>query len=771
MPDNDSFQQTGSGVKHQHEDVLDLKKIFNLMSSNWFYFLISLLVAFICALLYLKYTIPVYKVSATLLINEARRGVQVGNNQMFEGFGLGAGATNLDNQMMLLSSKTLIGRTIDELKLETEYYQRGLLKKIAIYPDSPIRVVPKDVDSLPKDTEFKFKYLDNQIFNLVVEINGTPKLDSIITYGSLIKLAGYTFKIEQQSDAWSNTFKKRSIYFTNHDHKKLVDSYKNRLKVESASKNGTIVNISLEGTNRTMDKEFLAKLTEIFLNNSLDKKNQEAIRTIQFIDDQLIGISDSLVITETQLQQFRSRYKVMDLSAQGQVIIDQAMNLDNEKARLGIEANYYNYLADYLAKDNVGQAPIAPATIGITDPGLTRLVTDLADIQGQFYNKSLGEKNPLQSQLAQRLRNTKEALRETLNGVRRANNLAMAEISEQIRTINAQAAALPVTERQLLGIERKYKLNDELYTFLLEKRAEAQIQKASNMPDNELVDPSEADLIPVKPKSVFVYLLAFIAGAGFPFFWILLSDIFNKKVKDDEDIERITDLSIIGHIPHNTQKTNIIIFNEPSSYVAEAFRSLRSRMQFITKDAKSPIILITSSLPEEGKTFTAVNLASAYSLIGKKTVLVGFDLRKPKIYTDFGLDNEKGVSSWLLGQNTLEEIIIKTKYENLYIIPAGPIPPNPSELIVKEKTYELFKLLKEGFEYIIVDSSPIGVVYDSYHLAFMADTCILIVRVDMTFEEILKNTVKEIKNNNIKGMSIVINNIETDYKRYGYSEK
>ena len=223
--------------------------------------------------------------------------------------------------------------------------------------------------------------------------------------------------------------KNRKIYFICHSRENLVESYSKRLKVEPASRKGTIVRISLEGTNKTMDMDFLNKLTEIFLNNSLDKKNEEAIRTIQFIDDQLIGISDSLVITENKLQQFRSRNRVMDLSAQGQVIIDQAMSLENEKARLGIEANYYNYLADYLAKDNVGKVPIAPATMGITDPGLTKLVADLADLQGQFYSKSLGEKNPLQSQLAQRVRNTKEALRETLNGVRRANNMAMNEIT------------------------------------------------------------------------------------------------------------------------------------------------------------------------------------------------------------------------------------------------------------------------------------------------------------------------------------------------------
>jgi tyrosine-protein kinase Etk/Wzc len=543
------------------------------------------------------------------------------------------------------------------------------------------------------------------------------------------------------------------------------------MSVEKTSRTGTIVKLSLEGTNRTMDTEFLDKLCEIFLYNSLEKKNEEAVRTIQFIDDQLIGISDSLVITENKLQQFRSQHRVMNLSAQGQVIIDQAMSLENQKARLGVEANYYNYLADYLAKDNIGQAPIAPATMGITDPGLTKLVTDLADIQGQFYSKSLGEKNPLQSQLAQRLRNTKEALRETLNGVRRSNNMAMNEITEQIRTVNAQATALPVTERQLLGIERKYKLNDELYTFLLEKRAEAQIQKASNMPDNEVIDPSEADFTPVKPKGKLIYLFAIVAGLGFPFLWILFADTNDKKVRDDDDIKELTDIPISGHIPHSAIKKNTVVLEESNSQTTEAFRLLRSRMQYFTKETKSPAIIITSSMPEEGKTFTAINLAAVYSLIGKKTVLVDFDLRKPKIHTDFGLGNENGVSTWLTGKDSLENIIKGTPHKNLFIISGGPIPQNPSELTALERTDELLRLLKEKFECIIIDSSPVGTVSDAFHLATLADTCILIVRQNMTQKDIFENTINELKNSDIKSLSLLVNDLGPEYKRYRYYGK
>jgi tyrosine-protein kinase Etk/Wzc len=755
----------------QQEDALDLKKIFNLIFFDWQYFMIALFVALISAFIYVTYTLPTYRVLATLMINEDRKGVSMGNDQLLEGFGLGSGSKNLDNQIMVLTSRTLIGRTLDELPFDIEYYQRGLFNLMALYPNSPIKIIPEKADSLPRDIEFTFKYLDNNKFSIDAKFKNSFVLHTKASFGEVIKIPGGNFRIELSTGNWSANNLVKKIYFKFHSRKNLVENYSKRLKVMQVSKLGTIVKISLEGTNKEMDIAFLNKLTGIFLNNSLDKKNLEAIRTIQFIDDQLIGITDSLVITENKLQRFRSANKVMNLSAQGQVIIDQAMSLENQKARLGIEANYYDYLVDYLEKDNSGQVPIAPATMGITDPGLTKLVADLAELQGQFYSKSLGEKNPLQSQLSQRVRNTKESLKEILNGVKRSNNLAMNEISAQIRTVNAQASALPVTERQLLGIERKYKLSDQLYTFLLEKRAGAQIQKASNMPDNEVIDSPEASDSPIKPRKQIIYLIAIMVGISFPLFCIMIIDTFDNKVREDDDIKKIIDIPITGHIPHSLLKKKKVVLDEPDSQVAEAFRSLRSRMQFFTKEAASPVILITSSMPGEGKTFSSINLASVYSLIGKKTVLVGFDLRKPNISADFGFDNQHGVSTWLIGKDGFEEIIKKTPYENLDIITSGPIPPNPSELIALEKTGELLRLLKKRYECIIIDSSPIGVVSDIFHLATLVDTCILIVRQKVTLKTVLENTLNELKLTNLTSLSVVVNDLGPDDNRYRYSGK
>jgi len=672
---------------------------------------------------------------------------------------------------MQLTSRTLTEKTLEELQYRIEFYQKGLIRKETLYPFSLIKIIPENPDSLLNDTEFRFKYIDKNSFHLRITSNDTVKLNSKFRFGENINIAGGNFIIQLNTNNTKNDKDLKKLYFIVHSNDKLVESFKSRLKVQAVSKNSTAVDLSIEGSNYLMDTEYLNKLIEIFINNSLAKKNLEAIRTISFIDDQLIGISDSLLITEKKLQEFRSKNRVMNLSSQGQAIIDQAMNLENEKARIEVEANYYDYLADYLIKDNTGEVPIAPATIGITDPGLTKLVADLADLQGQLYGKSLGEKNPLRNQLLVRIRNTKEALKETLNGVRRANNLAKNENLSQIRTINAQATALPVTERQLLGIERKFKLNDELYTFLLERRAVAQIQKASNTPDNEIIDPPKAERNPIKPKKAYILLTAFLLGLGLPVVSIFIKDLFNNKIKDEEDIKKLTSIPIFGYIFHSNSKKQIIAVDSPNSYVTESFRTLRSKMHFITKDTRAPLIAVTSSMAEEGKTFCALNIASVYSLSGKKTIIVDFDLRKPTIHNVIGIENNSGVSTWLSGKDNYYEIIKETKYENLYVLPSGPIPPNPSELISLGKTEDLFNKLRENFDNIIVDTSPIGTVSDSLHISEFADSVLFIARQNITVKELFGRSLEELKFSNARNIGIIFTDIRPEGGFYGYEGK
>lgn len=756
--------------RHQEALGLDPAVILNLLIKNWYWFIIFTAVALFCARFYIGHTMPVFRTSTMLLINETEDRPLVDNSELLQGLGLPGGMKNLENQISILKSRALTESTLSELPFETEYYTKTIRHQLPIYPDIPVKISSEKEIPLPKDTEFSITYLGESRYTIESESEYFP-FSKVAKFGEQIEVGDDSFSIECWDENWFAENPGQTIYFNIHSRISLINYYSNRIEVELLSREGSILVISLVGSNRTKDADFLNKHVKGFQAISLEKKNTEALRRIQFIDDQLVGISDSLSITENRLQQFRSSHRVMDLSAQGQAIIGQVTLLENERARLELEANYYDYLADYLNKDISGEVPIVPITMGITDPGLTRLVEELAGLQQQMSTRGAGEMNPLQRNLEQRVKSTKAGLHETLNGLRRRNSLARSENQEQINKANAQASALPVTERQLLGIERKFRLNDELYTFLLETRAEQEMQKASNRADSEVIDPADERFSSiVSPSPPKIYFLALFAGVGLPFMVIFLRFIFNKKLKE-EDIDKMTAIPVAGNILHNPEKINTVVLNYPNSSISESFRLLRSRMQFFTKDAASPVILITSSMPEEGKTFTAVNLASVYSLLGKKTVLVGYDLRKPKIFQDFDLNNEKGVSTWLIGKDHINDIIQKTRFENLFVVSAGPIPPNPSELTASGKTSELITALKEKFDYIIIDSSPIGLVSDTFHLASMADVCLLIARNGHTLRDIFEETLKEIRASQMKGLSLVINDVRSDRKHYGYGEK
>jgi len=750
----------------QQESGFNPLMILILIRDNWYYIILGLIIALIIARFYIGHTLPVYRVSATILINEQEERALASNEQLLQGMGLPGGMRNLDNQIMILTSKSLTGRALEELPFEIEYYFKTIRNRLPLYPETPVKLIFDNEITFPRDMEFSIIYLGDNMFNLECE-NVYSEFQKKALFGEIIESPWGSFRIECVDREWFNYNEDEEFHFVIHSPASLVDYFNRRINVDLLSRSGSILEVSIQGTNSARDVDFINKLLEVFQDISLDKKNSEALRRVQFIDEQIVGISDSLLITENKLQDFRSANRVMDLSAQGQAIIEELTRLENQKASLNLEADYYDYLADYLAKDITQELPIVPISMGINDPGLTRLVENLAGLQGQLLNEGIGEKNPMQNLLEQRVRSTKDALLETLNGLRRANSLARSENQKQISRVNRQASALPVTERQLLGIERQFRLNDELYTFLLETRAEQQMQKASNTADSEIIDPAREEFsYLVAPNPIRVYFVALFAGSGIPFLIIFLFFMLNKKLKE-EDIRKIKNIPIIGNIPHSTGKTNTIVFDYPNSGVAEAYRMLRSKLQFFTQEAKATVMLVTSSMPKDGKTHTAINLASVYSLLGKKTILVGFDLRKPKIFEDFGLQNDRGISTWLIGKDKLEDIIQETQYENLSVITAGPIPPNPSELTALGKTNELFQLLKKKYDYIIVDSSPIGFISDTVHVATQSDVCLLVVRPGQTLRDMLDITLKEMSANGLKGIGLVLNDIQSDKKHYG----
>jgi tyrosine-protein kinase Etk/Wzc len=434
--------------------------------------------------------------------------------------------------------------------------------------------------------------------------------------------------------------------------------------------------------------------------------------------------------------------------------------------------SYYEYLNEYLTDEANENAPISPSSMGIEDPQIAIHMQELAGLQAEYFSSGVGERNPLQGQLELRIRNTKQSIRQTLAGIIGANQLAFAVNTRKLSRLNSEAASLPEKERQLLGFERRFNLNNVVYTFLLTEKANAQIQSASNTPDNVLVDPARGSSDIISPFWYIVFAFAFVLAIGLPTLVILLGNVLQNKIATEDDLHFVKDIPITGHIPHSRLSYNTVVLTEPTSRIAESFRSLRTRLEFFTTDTKCPLLVISSSMPGEGKTFAAINLASAYSMTGKKTLLIGFDLRKPTVSKNFEIkDEDLGVTSYLIGKKTLKEVIHRTDFENLYVLPSGPIPPNPGEMASSKKSLEMIGTLKNQYDLIIVDSAPLGVVSDIYPIAKMADTVLIMVRHGHTKKSVLASTLSELQVNGVNGFSLLLNDISARSGSYRYAYK
>jgi tyrosine-protein kinase Etk/Wzc len=785
-----------TNLTRKHTDDIDLRKYLFLFIENWYWFTLTIFLGLGLALFVNKYSIKEYKVNATLLIEDEKNqansfgsGGQKEGTDFLSGFGLYPSMKNLQNQTLILQSYSKIGKTIHETDFEVTYFKKELIGKREIYNESPFIISFDRSHTQPLGVLFTVTVQSKGKLNISAEaINETVENYDYLTekvkstassfnfkkdveYGIPLQGENYLFSVLPREGALQPVNGSSQTYFFLFNNiQGLISTWRSRLVITPMKASASMVELSINTDCPSKAITFLDTHLETYRQRTLDKKNQFAIKTIEFIDKQLVSISDSLGQKEKDLQNFRKNNQVVDVSYQAQQLFEQTKEMENTRGELKLKGDYYIYLKRYLSENMEAGDLVAPSVMGISDPLMNNLVLELNRMENEkvAMKGDEGSRNPYLRTLDSQIKNAKVAFEETLINMEKNNNIAISDVDARLERVLAEVRKLPQKERDLFGIERQFKLNDYLYTYLLQRRSEAQIAKASNTPDNEIIDTASVAGRPIKPKTRLNYLLGFLIGLTLPGLFFMAKELLNIKIETEDEVRRITNLPLAGHISHNTKDYPGVVLNDPQSNISEAFRNLRTRMRFFTREVKSPAILITSSMPSEGKTFTALNLASAYSLAGSKTVLVSFDLRRPRIYSEFGLDNETGISTYLIGRDKIDDIIMKTGHENLFIIPAGPVPPNPSELILTDKTKELYTELRKRFDIIVTDSAPIGAVSDTYSLASLSDAIIMLVRHNKTVKQLLKDTMEDCKANGLTNMSILMNDIRSDMRMYGY---
>jgi capsular exopolysaccharide synthesis family protein len=782
----------------------NFKKILERLADNKKYFFITIIVFLIAAFIYNKFAENRYQNQTTVLINEDKENPLLSSDDILKGLSMMGGNKNIENEIGALKSYNLVNQTISDLGFEVSYFaeenvlfentSKGSFLNVTreYYKEAPFQVlIDKSVAQplylkfyitfLP-DNKFRlqaegkdialYNYVDNNTVGILPKIN----LDKEYQFAENVTEKNFSFKILLKDNLSIDQFKNKCLYFELNNPEYLTLEYMGNINVEPISPTASMISISAKGGHPEKVTDFLNNFTASYLDQNLKKKNNYANTTVKFIDNQISDVADSLNVAQSTLQSFRTTNKVVDLSFQGQQIFAKLNQIETEKAALINQMKYYEYLKSYFRDNKDATDILAPSSMNVVDPLLSQLVTQLVTLSAEksTYLSSNNLKNPHLSTLDVQIKNLKSTIQENVNNNLNTIRNSIKEMDYRSNRMTADISGMPRTELQLLGIERKFKLNDAIYTFLLQKRSEAQIARAANMPDYEIVDPArKVSATLVAPKKLINYLLALIAGFILPLSVIMLKDWLNNKIVDKTDVESLTNKPIIGFIFHNYKKSNTIIADFPKSSISESFRTVRTNLQIMSRGISKQVILVTSSGSGEGKSFISTNLASVFALLGKKTVLIGFDLRKPAIYQDLGLNNLIGISSYLSSRAILEDIIQPTRIENLDFIPAGPVPPNPIELIGSNATKNLLFKLKEIYDYIIIDTAPIGVVTDAFFLMNYADLNIYVTRQNYTIKEMFSNTLKTLENNKISNIAILMNDVYLKSRAYlyGYDAK
>lgn len=761
------------------EESFDIKKILFLLRRQWKWLIFFSTLGIVGAYAYNKFTKPLYSVSTSILIPEDSNNLRM--EELFQG-AVQTPQNNIYNQIEIIKSYYTINSTLLNLDWRTSWFEKEFFVWKGIYKQEPydiqessnfinpsgIPIYIQPVSETHYRVKIKGKIRKN---NAPVELN----IETTGEFGKPFVTDHFGFTILKKENNFGTP--KGEYYFIFNDLNNSTIRYQQKLKAVLKDKYSDIVVCSLVGEEPYKESEFLNELIRVYAEGKMDFQNESQRRSLDFINSQLEGIADSLNITGTRFTEFRAKNSIIDLGAEGTLVMNNLQEIESEGARSQMQLDYFQNLLKYLNNTSDLKQLVSPSVVGIQDVALNALVLKL----GELYNRrqvlsfSAKENNPTLVMIDKELNQTRNQLIENLrNLIDNAQRSIAAQKNRQDK-ISVQLNKLPQKEQQMVNIQRQFNLTSEIYTFLLQKRAETNIALASSIPDIQVIDearPQTASSIGYSHKMIL--MIGFLMGIGLPIGYIVLINIFDDRVRTEKDLERTTTIPILGNIIHNISKSELVVFENPKSTIAESFRILRTNLQYMLTGPGGKVISVNSTNPGEGKSFSAINLAIILAMNNKKVLLIGADMRKPRLHKVFNHSNQYGLSTYLIGVDTLDEVITNTHIENLFVLHSGPIPPNPSEILGKP---ELKVLLDEGrsrFDYIVIDNAPTGLVTDAQIVSNLTDLNIFILRYAVSHKSQIEMINQYVSQKTMANVAILVNDIKTNsfghsyYKYYQY---
>ncbi len=771
------MEKVPNNLNHKN-DTDEVKKFIMNILANWQWIVFFLTIALTIAFLINRYTTPIYSVYTTILSKKYHKQRSSRTLDVIQGNEYFSTEKDINWEVNVLKSYRVVSETIRELNWEVSYFKEGNLRTSELYPYSPIKVLTDTLsDNIPYGVLFNCKALGSNGFELATEDK---------TWRPIVEAQRFTFGKQETLDGWSFSINKNEnmkegevIGFQPNRLESLVGEYRSKLFVGWLAKGSAVLKLSLIGETPQKEIDFLSKISKIIEKFSIDDKNVTAVNTIEFIDSQLLLISDSLSATGKIMQDFKLKNR--ELTMGSEQVFSKINELEEEKYQLVLTNQYLDYLEGYIKNKGKGEV-IAPNTIGVEASLLNSLIVEYVNIRmkERTRNTQLYKDSPLykyqNKEQKDLLVEYEQSILESVQTSRDRNNFRIKEIEDRKESYLNEMKDLLEDEREYKDFQKLFNLNEQFYLMLLTEKVTASIAKASQESDYAVLDSPRRDGPAISPKTRQNYIYAIVLGLGIPIGIFYLIGYLNPFIFSKDDLDRHSDMPMLGIIGHDLSTSLIVCKEKPKSAIAESFRNLRANLQYFLKtDDETKTILVTSSVSGEGKTFCSANLAYIYAISGKKTLVVGADLRKPALSKVIKQRNSRGLSSYLAGLCEYGELGETAVTDNLSIIHSGHVPPNPSELLVGDRIKTFIEKIKQDYEVIIIDSPPIGIVSDALVLTEYSDINIILVRQGTTRKGSLDMINKMYLDDKLVNPTVAFNDVDfsrTIYgHKYGYGDR
>jgi len=750
--------------KRTEEEFIDFKKILNSLLSNWAWFLLSIIACLTIAFLYTRYTPPIYQISAKLLVNDEDKGA-----------GLGGGADALMDLGGLLGSKNSVDNEVEIIK--TRFLMEQLVRQMQL------NII------YGRKANFISRELNNAPFKLTLvksaDTISSTKINIETLGGNKLKI---TTKEEEKEISWNQTFSIKdvgSLRLTQNPGTKVegtyfaivtsiddrVSSLMEQLTVGISNRQVSIMDIGLTYPLPDKGEEILRNLIAKYIQTNLGDKNAIADSTYVFIRERINVIASELGDVENKVESFKATNRLADMTEQSKLLVQNTGEFTGELAKAETQVSVLNDLESYL-KDETKNKRVFPTSLLPQDMVFSGLVEQYNAllIERDKQLLSVTESSPFIENIDSQISGLRKGILANIQSTRNTFVLTRNKLRSQLQSAESKIEGVPEIEKNYLKLARNQKIKQELYIFLMQKAEETAISKASNMSVAKTIDPPKANNVPINPKKGQIMGIALFISLVLPFAWFFIVELLNNRVTTKEDITERTDVPVIGEITHNSSPDNMVVASDGRSAIAEQFRALRTNLSFYLKRSDQNVILFTSSVSGEGKSFTAINLGNILALTGKRVLLMEMDLRKPGLSAKLGVPNNKGFSNYAIDESLQVADLIKPLNisSNLFLVSSGPIPPNPAEVLMSERTSALINELKGQFDYIIMDAPPIGVVTDAQLLAAHADVAIYMVRQGVTLKDHIKIVEDLNQTDKMLNLTIIVNDIKSKSYGYGY---